>query len=157
METQNNRERGANIQLNPTHLKDNQIYCEIFNTNVNSKSDEDEIINDNEDTINKRSTTKEHEMLKKIKKIIKHKDENKVKGKIKNRIMRENDDLRKSSNLGIYQEEDFQTSSKILDPKILGRGNYQTSPENFNFKILEEVNYQTSLKNFNPRITEERF
>jgi len=30
----------------------NQIYCEISNTNINSKDNEDEIINNNEDTIN---------------------------------------------------------------------------------------------------------
>jgi len=54
--------------------------------------------------------------------------------------MKRNNDLKKNSNLDIYQERGFQTSSKILDPKILG-----------------ERNYQTSLENFNPRITEERF
>jgi len=96
-------------------------------------------------------------MLKGTKKIIKNKDENKVKGKIKNKIIRCNNDVKKSSNLDIYQEKDFQTSSKIPDPKILGGGNYQISPKNFNSKILEEGNYQTSPENFNPRITEECF
>jgi len=156
MEMQNNREKGANIQLNPTHLKDNQIHGEISNTNVNSKDDKVEIINNNEGTIKKKSTIKENQMLKETKKIIKNKNENKVKGKIKNKIMKGNNDLRKSSYLDIYQERDFQTSSMILDPKILGGGNYRTSPENYNSKILEVGNYQISPKNINPRITEER-
>jgi len=67
-------------------------------------------------------------------------------------MLKRNNGLKKSSNLDIYQEEDFQTSSKILDTKILGGENYQTSPENINFKILEEGNYQTFSENFNPRI-----
>jgi len=71
--------------------------------------------------------------------------------------MRGHNNLKKNFNLNIYQERSFQTSSKILDSKILGEGNYQTSPENFNSKILEEGNYQTSPENFNPRSTEERF
>jgi len=96
-------------------------------------------------------------MLKETKKIIKNKDENKVKRKIKNKMLKRNNGLKKSSNQDIYQEKDFQTSSKILDTKILGEENYQTSPENINFKILEEGNYQTFSENFNPRIIEERF
>jgi len=58
---QNNREKGANIQLNPTHLEDNKIYCKIFNININPRSDEDDIINNNDDTINKKSTNKENQ------------------------------------------------------------------------------------------------
>jgi len=50
--------------------------------------------------------------------------------------MRGNNDLKKSSNLDIDQEKDFQISSKILDPKILGGENYQTFPKNFNSKVL---------------------
>jgi len=127
------------LQLKPLDKLFDDYESNMEIQNNQEKGDENEIINDNKDTINKRSTTKENQMLKGIKKMIKYKDE-KVKRKIKNRIMRRNDDLRKSSNLGIYQEEDFQTSSKTLDPEILGGGNYQTSS-----------------KNFNPRITEERF
>jgi len=59
MKMQNNRGKGANIQSNPTDLEDNQIYYEIFNTNINSKDDED-IIDNNEDTLNKKSTNKEN-------------------------------------------------------------------------------------------------
>jgi len=66
MEMQNNQKMQKKVQLNPIHLEDNQTFCEIFNTNINSKNDEDEIINDNEDIINKRSTTKENQMLKRI-------------------------------------------------------------------------------------------
>jgi len=57
-------------------------YLTISNTNINLKGDEDEIINNNGDTrMNKKSTTKENQMLKETKKIIKNKDENKVKEK----------------------------------------------------------------------------
>jgi len=68
----------------------------------------------------------------KIKIKIKNKDEKRVKEKIKNRIMRENNELKKYSNLDIHKGKVFQTSSKILDSKILGGESYQTSPENFN-------------------------
>jgi len=36
--------------------------------------------------------------------------------------MKRNNDLRKGSDLDIYQEGDFQTSSKILDSKIHREG-----------------------------------
>jgi len=78
---------------------------------------------------NEKSTNKENQILNETKKEIKNKDENK--GKIKNRIMRGNNNLKNNSDLDIHKEESFQTSSKILDPKIPGGGSYQTSPENF--------------------------
>jgi len=74
--------------------------------------------------MNKKFTNKKTQMLKKIKKVIKNKNENKVKEKTKNKIMRVNNNLKKNSNLNIYQEKSFQTSSKILDLKILGEGNF---------------------------------
>jgi len=40
--------------VTPTYLEDNQIYCGISNINVNPRSDENEIININEDIINKK-------------------------------------------------------------------------------------------------------
>jgi len=46
MKTQNNREKDANIQLNSTYSKNNQIYYEMSNIDANSKDDEDKIIND---------------------------------------------------------------------------------------------------------------
>jgi len=64
---QNNQEKDENIQFNPTHLEDNQIHGKIPNTNVNSKDDEDKIINKNEDTISKKSTIKNNQMLKETK------------------------------------------------------------------------------------------
>jgi len=91
-------------------------------------------------------------MLKETKKIIKNKDKNK-KGKIKNKIMKGND-LRKSFDLDIYQDGDFQTSSKILDSKILEEGNYQTSPKNVNPRITEE-HFQAFLVNSIPVNCEE--
>jgi len=78
--------------------------------------------------------------------------------------MRENNNLKKNSNLDI--EEGFQTSSKILDSKtslenfnskVPGERSYQTSPENFNSKILGGGSYQTSPANFNPGIIQECF
>jgi len=72
MEMQNNREKDANIQLNPTHLEDNQIHDKIPNTNVNSKGDEDKIINNNKGTINKKSIIKKDQTLKETKKTIKN-------------------------------------------------------------------------------------
>jgi len=69
--------------------------------------------------------------------------------------VRGNNDLKKSSNLDTYQEENFQTSSKILNPKIFEEENYQTSSENFNPRIAEE-RLQTSLVNSTPVDCKER-
>jgi len=132
------------MQIDSIHQEDNQIHCEIYN--INSRDDKEEKINDNEDIMNeKQSTNKENQILNETKKEIKNKDENKE--KIKNRIMRENNILKKNSNLD--KEEGFQTSSQILDSKILGGGSYQTSPENFNPRITEKY-FQTSLVNSTP-------
>jgi len=68
--------------------------------------------------------------------------------------MKRNNDLRKSFDLDIYQEGDFQTSLKILDSKILGEGNYQTSPRSINPRITEERS-QASLINSTPADCEE--
>jgi len=159
------------MQINSIHQEDNQIHCEI--SNISSRDDKEEEINDNEDVANEKPTEKENQLLNETEKVIKNKDENEVKKETKNkRIMRGNNNLKKNSNLD--KEEGFQTASKILDSQILGGGSYQTPPENFNSKILGEGNYQTSPgnfnsqilgggsyqtppENFNPRITEECF
>jgi len=54
----------------------------------------------------------------------KNKNKNKIEGKNQNKIMRDKSKLKKNSNLDIHQEGGFQTFLKILDSKILGRGNY---------------------------------
>jgi len=106
----------------------------------------------NNNVTNEKSTNKENQILNKTKKEIKNKDDNKIKEKIKNRIMRGNNNLKKNFNLD--KEEDFQTSSKMLDFKILGEGSYQTSSENFNPRITEEC-FQTFLINSTPVDCEE--
>jgi len=71
----------------------------------------------------------------------------KLKKKIKNKIMKINNNLKKNSNLNIYREKGFLIFSKILDLKIFGGRNYQTFPENpFNLTILEK-RFQTFLVN----------
>jgi len=138
--------------FNSIHQEDNQIYCEI--SNINSRDDKEEKINNNNHVTNEKSTNKENQILNETKKEIKNKDENKVKGKIKNRIIRGNNNLKKNFDLDIHKEEIFQTSSKILDLKILGGGSCQTSPENFNSRITE-IRFQTSLVNSTPVDCEE--
>jgi len=93
VEAQDDQREVADMQFNSIHQENNQIHCEI--SNINSRDDKEEKINNNEDVTNEKFTNKENQILNETKKEIKNKVKNKVKGKIKNKIMKGNNDLKK--------------------------------------------------------------